>query len=358
MARGYIPAPRPADLVNAPMDIAVAVAEQLTRRGHEVTYYGPIGSRIFGDVETLELPPLLHNSRELKELGKEETAHSHNLMGLWDQYMMKGVLERARLEHDVVLAHYPESVLSLASFYPDVPIVCVVHDIIAGWFRDAMKLFAAPNLSFISVSDTQQLTAADLPYVTTVHNGVDVKQYPFCADPDDYLLFVGRIADTKGVREAIEVAEQSDSRLLIIGPVYEGNEAYFKEHVEPKLNERILYLGFMERDKIVTYYQKAKALIFASQWEEPFGMTMIEAMSCGTPVMAFRRGATTEVIADGKTGFLVDSVSEMATKVKKLARIKRAECRKRAENCFSLEKMAEGYEAALMLAVENFKPSA
>jgi glycosyltransferase involved in cell wall biosynthesis len=114
----------------------------------------------------------------------------------------------------------------------------------------------------------------------------------------------------------------------------------------------------MERENMVTYYQNAKALLFPVQWEEPFGLTMIEAMSCGTPVIALRRGSVPEVVKDGKTGFIVDSLAEMAAAVKKIDRIKRADCRTHVEAHFSNEKMVSSYEAAYETVLQKFKKTA
>jgi hypothetical protein len=123
------------------------------------------------------------------------------------------------------------------------------------------------------------------------------------------------------------------------------------------LNDKILYLGFLEWDQLTSYLQKAKALLAPIQWEEPFGLTMVEAMSCGTPVIAMNRGAVSEVIKDGKTGYIVNSVAEMVNAVKKVGAINHDDCRAHVEKHFSHKKMVDGYEAAFELVLKTFKNS-
>lgn len=166
-------------------------------------------------------------------------------------------------------------------------------------------------------------------------------------------MFSGRITPEKGVKEAIRVAKESNHRLLIIGPVHHGSQGYFDQYIKPELNDRILYLGGMERDLLPKYYQKAKAVLTPVQWEEPFGLTTIEAMACGTPVISFRRGAAPEIITHGKTGFVVDSVTDMVDAVQKIGKIKRRDCRNHVVRHFGLEKMVDSYEKAFLQMLER-----
>ncbi len=357
MARSYLPVPRPADMTNAPMDLALAITNGLARLGHQVTFYASSGTQLPGiSVKTLNLPPLAHNIKEFGDLMADEAKTSHNILGLWDQFMVRDMFERAREgEYDLIHLHHPEAGLPFASLYPDVPVVFTTHDPIESWFREAITMYASPNQFFVSISDNQRTTAPDLPYIATVHNGIDTDLFAYSNAPDDYLLFAGRITPEKGVREAIQVAEDSGSRLLIIGPVYAGQEDYFETQVKPHLNEKILYLGLMEREKMATYYQKAKALLFPIQWEEPFGLTMIEAMACGTPVLTLARGSVREVVSNGRTGFIVDSLTEMTAAVDKIGQLKRQDCRKHIENHFSNSHMVENYAAAFEKTLHTFK---
>jgi glycosyltransferase involved in cell wall biosynthesis len=135
-------------------------------------------------------------------------------------------------------------------------------------------------------------------------------------------------------------------------------QSYFDETVKPYLGEQIEYLGYIERDKLLPYYQDAKALLMPIQWEEPFGMNMIEAMACGTPVIAFRRGSIPEVVIDGKTGFIVDTFDEMVEAIKKIDTIDRNACREHVTRNFSTENMVDGYEKAFEKILKDFKPDA
>jgi glycosyltransferase involved in cell wall biosynthesis len=356
MARGYLPAPHPADMTNAPSDIAVAVAEGLAEAGHEVTFFGPNGTRLHTEVETVNLAPLIHNMEDLAEVAADEARTSHNILGLWDQYMAQAMFERASQGvFDLLHFHHPEAALPYARLYPNVPVIYTTHDPIDWRFRDVMQMYESPNQFYISISDNQRKTAPDLPYLATVHNGIDPEFFAFSDTAGDYLLFSGRIMADKGVREAIQIAQETDSRLLIIGAIYANQQDYFDTHVKPHLNDKILYLGFMERESIVPYYQKAQALLFPIQWEEPFGLTMIEAMSCGAPVIAMRRGSVPEIVADGKTGFIADSLADMTAAVGKIAKIKRSDCRTHVLKNFSTATMVKNYAQALEKARAKLK---
>jgi len=356
MARAYLPVPRPSDMTHAPMDLAVAIAEGMARSGHNITFYAPTGARVRTATENLDLPPLAHDIAEFGELMASEAKHSHNILGLWDQYMAREMFERAQAgEYDLLHFHHPEAALPFASLYPDVPVIYTVHDPIEAWFLEALKRYQSPNQFFVSISDNQRLTAPDLPYVATVYNGIDPNLFSYSDTADDFLLFTGRITPEKGVREAIEVAKTSGHRLIIIGPVYDDQKGYFDTEIKPHLGEQITYLGLMERAKIAGYYQRAKALLFPVKWEEPFGLTMIEAMSCGTPVIAFRRGSVPEVVDHGRTGFIVDTATEMAAAVKQVDGLSRRDARNHVQQRFSNDHMVQGYLAAFGEALERAK---
>lgn len=177
--------------------------------------------------------------------------------------------------------------------------------------------------------------------------------FEFNDKAEDYLLYVGRITPEKGAREAIRVARAADKRLLIIGPVLQGYENYFDQHIRPELDDKILYLGHVERDGLPAYYEKALALLTPVQWEEPFGLTTIEAMACGTPVISLKRGAASEIIEHGKNGFLCDSLHDMIEAAGKISTINRKSCRTHVESKFATKQMVDGYESVFRRVVDE-----
>ena len=347
MVRGYLPVPTPADMIYAPIDLAVAIAEGLTKNGHTVDFYAPLGSKLKkANIESRGLRPLVDNEHDFNELITNIDKMVHYFPAMWEGVMVKQMFEWARAgKYDALHFHHPESAMMLGSLYPDVPVLYTLHDPIHDWSREIFELHGSPNQHFVSISNNQRRDGTDLPYVGTVYNGVDVKDYPFSDKPEDFLLYAGRVAPEKGVKEAIQVAKETNHRLLIIGPIYFLTQGYFEQYIKPHLNDQILYLGFMEKTQMAAYYQKAKALLTPVQWEEPFGLTTIEAMASGTPVISFRRGAASELIVNGKTGFVVDTTAEMIDAVHKIKRIKRQDCRDHVKKNFSTTKMVNGYEA-------------
>ncbi|HET7302381.1 MAG TPA: glycosyltransferase family 4 protein [Candidatus Saccharimonadales bacterium] len=349
MVRGYMPVPRPKDVIYAPIDLAIAMSEGLVRRGHTVDFYGPLGTKVPEGVTavTHNLRPLVHDNTETTKLFHDLGLLTHYVPSLWDEYLAVEMFKRAdRGEYDLLCFEHPEVSLSLSRQYPNVPVVNVLNDPIFPWYKEIFELYHSPNQHYVTISDNQRRDAPDLPYVRTVYNGVDLQHFPFCDNPEDYLLIAGRIVPEKGFKEAIQIARQTGDRLLIIGPVYPESQDYFDQYIKPQLSDRILYLGYVESDQMWRYFQKAKAFLTPVQWEEPFGLTTIEAMACGTPTISLRRGAAPEIIVDGKTGFVVDSIAEMAAAVGKISQIRRVDCRDHVKKSFSIERMVDGYERA------------
>jgi glycosyltransferase involved in cell wall biosynthesis len=344
MVRGYISAPGPKDIVYAPIDLAIQISEGLKRLGHEVDFYGPAGTRLDANVHTRGTRALVHNIKEFQSLLSSVSLLTHYIPGLWDQYLSSEMFKRAKKgEYDLLHFHHPETAMAYAGLFPKVPVVYTLHDPIEGWWYELFQMYHTPNQFYISISDSQRKPAPDLPFVGTVYNGIDLNMFPYSNDHDDYLLFVGRIVPEKGADIAVEVAKRTNHKLIIIGPTYSDQLAYFEQKIKPHLNDRIQYLGFLEHKKVIPYFCKAKAFLMPVRWEEPFGLTMIEAMACGTPVIAFRRGSVPEVIAHGKTGFVVNTETEMVKAIGLVDKIDTIKCRNHVEEYFSIDTMVDGY---------------
>ncbi|MEO8886318.1 MAG: glycosyltransferase family 4 protein [Mucilaginibacter sp.] len=182
----------------------------------------------------------------------------------------------------------------------------------------------------------------------TVYNTIDFSTYDLneTIAEDAPLMFLGRLDKIKGVHTAIQVAKATNHKLLIAGNISHtpDNLAYYKIEIEPLIdNDQIVYLGPLNDTEKNIYLQKAKALLFPIEWDEPFGIVMIEAMACGTPVIGFKRGSVPEVIEDGVTGFIVSNKDEMIQKIPLLSTISRKACREIAESRFNLTKVAKQY---------------
>ncbi|MGH7141855.1 MAG: glycosyltransferase family 4 protein [Candidatus Saccharimonadales bacterium] len=354
MVRGYLPAPGPDDIVYAPIEIAIEISEGLARRGHQVDFYGPSGTRLNVPVRTRGVRALVHDADEFHKLLASVDLLTHYIPGLWDQYLSSEMFKRAaKGEYDLLHFHHPEAAMPFAGLFPTVPVVYTLHDPIPGWLQETFQMFHTPNQFYISISKNQRRPAPELAFASTIYNGIDLGEFPYSRQHDNYLLFVGRIVPEKGVHKAIEVAKKTGHRLVIIGPTYEDKIDYFNTRIKPHLSKQIEYLGFIDHRKLKKHFQHAKALLSPIQWEEPFGLTMVEAMASGTPVIAFNRGSVPEIVADGETGYIVDSLKEMVEAVGKVDKISRRACHERVVECFSNEKMIDGYEAAFKKIIKE-----
>lgn len=195
--------------------------------------------------------------------------------------------------------------------------------------------------NFVSMSMAQQKTAPEgTNFIANIYHGVRAEEN-LDKKKSDYFLYVGRVIEPKGVHLAVEAAEKAGIKLKIVGKRYEDD--YFEREIQPHLGGDIEYLGFARGNKLKKLMSEAKALIMPSVFAEPFGMTAIEALAVGTPVIASRNGALPEIIEDGVSGFFADTVDEIVSAIKRIDEIDANNCVKRARENFSLEKMLAGH---------------
>jgi len=196
------------------------------------------------------------------------------------------------------------------------------------------------NCYYVSISEADR--SPDLNYIATVHHGIDLTQFTFQEQIGDYLLFFGRIHNDKGAKEAIEISLKYGMRLIMAGIIQD--ETYYEHEIKPHLSvNNIEYIGSVgpkQRDKVL---RNAYALLHPINFNEPFGLSVVEAMACGTPVIAFNRGSMPEVINDKKTGFLVGSIEQAVNVLDDIKDISRLNCRKWVEEKFSADRMVEDY---------------
>jgi len=347
MVTGHFAAPPPKGIVYAPMDIAVEVSEGLVKKGHQVDFYGPEGTNVkVTNIISAGLKALNQPEGEAITKGKNVgNVEVNKISNLWDQFLIAKMFEEAEKgKYDLLHIHPADRALPLAFSHPEIPVFYTLHDPIYPWRAEVFSMFASQNQHYISISDAQRKPAPNLNYAATIYNGIDLDEFPFSASHDNYLLFTGRLHPEKGLAEAVQVAKMTGEKLLIVGPPVAG--PYWDKKVAPYLDKNIQYIGFVARDQLFKYYQRAKATLVPIQWEEPFGLVLTESMACGTPVVAFERGAVPEIVIDGKVGFIIkdNNLEAMAGAIKKVDKIKRADCRKHVEQNFTIEKMVEGYE--------------
>jgi len=224
------------------------------------------------------------------------------------------------------------------------PMLTTIHGFSSDQIRRVYRKYKNDSY-YTSISDSDR--DPQLPYLGTVYNGIDLSNLTVGEKPGDKLVFLGRIHPDKGTHLACETAKKAGMPLVIAGIIQD--ESYFNEKVKPHIDDKqITYIGPVgpkERDDL---FKQAYAVLHLNELPERFGLVMAEAMAAGVPVIAYDRGSCREVVADGQTGFLVTNVDEAVEAVKKIAQIDRIACRRRVEECFSIQKMVEGYERVYM----------
>jgi len=212
----------------------------------------------------------------------------------------------------------------------------------------------------ISISHDQRTPLPEANYIGTVYNGIEVQRYPFSDKKEDFLVFLGRASPEKGIVEAIEIAKQARERLVILAKVDPVDKEYFEKKVKPLIDgDRIIFIGEVEFEEKVSWLKRAKAMLFPIQWREPFGLVMIEAMACGTPVIAPKRASVPEIVIDGVTGFIVsveNMMEEMVKRLKHIKEIKPERCREHVEKNFTSDRMVEDYLRLYKQIIQTHKP--
>jgi len=348
MISGHYTIPPPKGIIYAPMVIAQALAEGLTKKGHQIYFFAPRGSKLkVTKIVNNRISPLhgISGKKSLKILSGQNVKEMeiNKISNLWDQYFISLAYKTAlKNKLDLLNIHPIDRGLPFGLAIEKIPVLYTLHDPIYPWRAEIFRMFQTKNQYFISLSDAQRKPAPDLNWAGTVYNGLDLKKFPFSEKSKSHCLFLGRLLSTKGVKEGIEACKKAKEKLIIAGTPNKGE--YWEKEIKPHLNNLIQYVGNIPYEETYKYYGQAKVTLCPTQWEEPFGLTFIESMACGTPVIAFNRGSTREVIQNGKTGFIVKNVEEMIKAIKKISEIKREDCRLWVEKKFTNERMVEEYE--------------
>jgi len=299
------------------------IAEGLVARGVEVTLFATLDS-----VTTATLDGVCAT-------GYAETPAMEGRV--WEALHVAHALERSG-EFDLVHNHLDWLPLAFARSFC-APLLTTIHGFSGRAILPAY-LNARGSASFVSISDADR--APELDYVATVHHGIDLGALPFSAAGGDALVAFGRIHPDKGTAAAIEIARRAGRRLIICGIVQDAR--YFEEHVKPHIDgDRVTYLGSVGPERRSEVLGAAAALLHPLAFPEPFGLSVVEAMACGTPVITYPLGSMPEVVDDGVTGFLVPGIDAAVAAVDRAAALDRATIRRVAERRFSAARMVDDY---------------
>ena len=303
--------------------IASNIAEGLIKKGIDVTLFATGDSLTAGTLEAV------------CETGYEEDRNQD--AKVLECLHISNVMEKAS-QFDLIHNNFDFLPLTYSGLIKT-PVITTIHGFSSSRIIPVYKKYN-DTAHYVSISNADR--SPELQYLATVYNGLDTRDFSFTANADDYLLYFGRIHHDKGTAEAIEIAKKTKRRLLIAGIIQDAN--YYREKVEPFIdNEQIIYVGHAGPDKRKELLGNAAALLHPINFNEPFGMSVAEAMICGTPVIAFNKGSMPELIKDKETGFLVNTVDEAVDSVSQLQLINRESCRDWATAQFSSEKMVNDY---------------
>ena len=313
--------------------IAFNIADGMRRRGLDVTLFATGNSRFDGRV--ISVVPVGLN--EDPALNGEVFSALHI-----------AELFRRAPEFDLIHSNFDWKPLTYALASSAPPLLTTIHgfsspQILAAYYAGAARSF------YCSISNADR--DPGLEYLATTYNGIDPAQFTFSDRPGEYLCFLGRFHPEKGVHLAIEIAERAGVRLKIAA--IQQDERYFREQIAPRIDgDRVQFLGAVEREARNELLANALALVHMTTRPERFGLTTIEAMACGTPVLGARMGSIPEIVVDGVTGFLCDGVEDAVSKAPLLASLDRHACRSHVEREFSVDRMIERYLAAYVRALE------
>ncbi len=328
------------------------LTEELVARGHDVTLFAPGDSKTSAKLVSL-LPKAI----------------PRNIRAPWEQYFFSiwNTLIAGKDKFDIIHCH--NSNAAYIAPFVNRPIVETIHSAFNSDFKNLyldhpeyvknlQPLFDSyAKINHVTVSKKQEQEHMLIePFMfqkhSVIHNGIPVERFEFNDTPKDYFLYIGYINKNKGADTAVRIADKLGLKLILAGS-YHGEEEFFEKNIKPFLNEKITYVGAVDFKTKVELYKNAIAKLAPLMWHEPFGLTLVESQACGTPVIAFRRGAAPEIIKHGETGFIVDTEEQMIEAIKNIGHIDRKKCRSWVEDNFSVKKMVDEYEKLYKKLLQN-----
>lgn len=314
-------------------DLAMAQKEA----GHDVTVFAC-------DTSTIDVPVI----GQFVSLAGQETLRDHKFIDLPPG--LAGALEAKQLsmlsrfhdEFDVIHLHGGMAATALLDNC-EIPAVRTIH-----WRADELdhqQFFNDfPNQQVVAISAAQAISIPESNLAGIVHHGIDIERYQLSSKTPEHLLFLGRMSDQKRPDRAIEIAKKAGRKLILAGDIDPGNRNYFSKFVEPHLNDQVQYVGPVDDEQKQQLLETALALLFPIDWPEPFGLVMIEAMACGTPIVAWDNGSVPEIIDSGLTGYVTGSISEATSAVVACEKMVRNQIRETFELRFCRKLMAAKYD--------------
>lgn len=309
------------------------LTEELVTLGAEVTLFATADSRTAARLEAV------------CARGYEEDSGIDPKV--WECLHIANCFEKAN-KFDIIHNQFDFLPLSYCGL-TDTPVVTTIHGFSSPRILPAYSRYGG-KAAYVSISNADRVPGLD--YVATVYHGIDTENFTFRASPHDYLVFFGRIHRDKGAREAIQIARRVGMRLIMAGIVQDQD--YFERHVKPHLDGALVeYVGSAGPEKRDQLLGGARALLHPINFDEPFGLSVVEAMACGTPTIAMRRGSMPELITDGVDGLLVDTVDQAVEAIDKIESLDRRQCRRTAEQRFTANRMARDYLEVYRKVVEG-----
>jgi glycosyltransferase involved in cell wall biosynthesis len=332
LAPPWIPVPAPA--YGGIEEVVRLLCDGLAENGHDVTLFAPPGSASRAAV----VPVLEEPHPDEIQKAQFESDHVARAFAAVDEAAEQGA------PFDVLHDHTGHTALAMA----DRVSAPLVHTLHGPFTEDACRFYAqhGRKARIVAISQAQLDDAPEeMGGGQVVHNPIDCAEWPFRAEKEDFLLWIGRMSPDKGPHRAIAAAREAGAPVVLAGPVQPGQEQFFADEVEPHLGEDgVEYVGEADAERKRDLYQRARALLMPIRWPEPFGLVMVEALACGTPVIAFPEGSAPEVVEDGVTGFVVADEHAMAAAVGRLGEIDPSDCRGSCERRFGVPAVVRGYE--------------